>query len=352
MANGLTTTATRMPSLTSQSWWVGPTLVLFAMQAANVAVLGTRGRGPVFNFFIDLGLNLLAMVVAWQAAQRSRGLARYLWRTAVVCFALFGASLVLGIFNEVVRPVMGLAELSDQLSVFWMAPLSLTLFLEPDFELSNFDPIHILDFAQIGLFWAAIFIFFHFIPQQVAANSVLAHTWLQSTWAGSLVYDVSMATLFVLRALLTSSATSRQLFGRLSLYLAIVCLADFFYDFFRIEAGTWYQMIWSLLNVIPIVIAGTWMQGEAPDPMVAPRMTRLVGDRLFPILSAFMVLVFSMVIVREHLGIALTMVSISFLCSSLRMVIIQQREERVARNLQGEIAERRRAEQQLRENEP
>jgi signal transduction histidine kinase/ActR/RegA family two-component response regulator len=351
MAHGLSTTVARTPSIPSRFWWIAPACVLLTAQIINVAVLGTQGRGPLNNFFVDLGLNLIAVAVIWQASRRSRGLARYLWFTAIACFSFFCCSLLIGIFAEAVKAYPGLAELSDELSVFWLAPLSLTLFLDPDFESKKFDPIHILDFAQILLFWVAIYFFFHRMPAQVGQNSVIAHSWLQATWAGSLVYDLSMATLFLLRSLLTSSAATRKLFGRLSIYLAAVCLADFFYDYYKIEAGTWYQIIWTLLNIAPIVIAGTWVQTDERDLEVAPRTTGLIGDRLFPILSAFMVLMLCMVIVRERLSFAIAMVSISFLCSSLRVVIIQEREQRVARDLQAEVAERRRAEQQLLQNE-
>jgi signal transduction histidine kinase len=140
------------------------------------------------------------------------------------------------------------------------------------------------------------------------------------------------------------------LFARFSGYLALAGVADFFANYYRVPSGTWYQVVWTLLNIAPILLASTWDDVEEPHVKGA-RISRLLGDRLYPVITAFLVLIFSMVIVRDRIGLAIFMVSVSFVCSSLRLVVIQQRELRIADDLQAEIAERTRAEQLLRENE-
>lgn len=335
-----------------RNWWVLPVLAVVLVQVVTLAFYRASHRELLIENALDLVLCSLAVVVCWQAAARSQGLSRMFWRTSAACCAVFAGSLVLATWPESSPHQSAILELADEISVFWLAPLSFTLFLEPDFEVSNFDPIHLLDFAQIVLFWVAIYFFFLFLPLHVFVNQPgAAHSWLQATWAGSLVYDASMTILFLLRAIFTGSPSMRRLFGRVSLYLALACAADLYANYNRLPSGTWFQLVWTSLNLAPVLLAGTWVENPQERREDLMRRKRVFGDQLFPVMIGFMVLIFSMVIVRERLSFAIGMVSISFVCSSLRMVVVQQREFRIARHLEGEIAERRRAEQLLRENE-
>jgi signal transduction histidine kinase/CheY-like chemotaxis protein len=332
-----------------RNWWALPAGALFLSQLVLLARFRqNRWELPIENV-LDFCLMAIAFVVGWQASRRCRGLSRYVWRTTAICCGLFAFSLAMGFIGLFHPENAAVNALSDYISVFWLAPLSFTLFLEPDFEPGRFDPVHILDFIQIVVFWIAIYFFFLFLPTEVPQMGA-HHTWLQATWAGSLVYDASMALLFFMRTLLTSSRSMRKLFARLSGYLLCAGIADFFANYYRVPSGTWYQVIWAILNIAPIVLASTWDDLEEPCPTGAGA-SRLLGERLFPVITAFLVLIFSMVIVRERLGLAVFMVSVSFVCSSVRLVVIQQRELRIADDLQAEIAERTRAEQRLRENE-
>ncbi len=349
MTSNRTQSGGRVSWYAGRAWWTVPVSALFAGHLLVLTFYRQGSRELLLQNLFDLALMLIAIAVGVQASRRSRGLSHYVWRTAAICCGVFAFSLALGIYELCVPGRPSILDLSDYISVFWLAPLSFTLFLEPDFEPGNFDPLHILDFLQIVVFWIAIYFFFLFLPTQVRVGAT-QHSWLQATWAGSLVYDASMALLFLLRAVLTSSRSTRKLFGRLGVYLVFAGIADFFANFYRLPSGTWYQVVWALLNIAPTALAGTWQ--DVSDPKVeSAKISRLLGDRLFPVITAFMVLIFSMVIVRERLGLAVLMVSVSFVCSSLRLVVVQQRELRIARDLQAEISERKRAEQLLRENE-
>jgi signal transduction histidine kinase/ActR/RegA family two-component response regulator len=327
---------------------VVPACVVPLLHFGVIRMLGAQTLGFMINNSLQMFLNAVAVIVSLQAARRSSGLARYFWRVAASCFALFVFSLVLGqitlIWPSHVKPML----FSDEISVFWMAPLSLTLFLEPDFELRRFDPIHLLDFAQIALFWTAVYIFFLFMPDHLGMGTSL-HGWLHQTWAGSLVYDVSMFTLFGLRAVLSSTRDMRKLFGWFTVLLVVGCGADFYANYLRLDGGGWFGLVWTGMDVFPIVLAGTWKQNGSGA--VNSHGKRLIADRFFPVLTALLVLLLSMVIVRDHLLFAVIMVAISFLCSSTRMVVLQQRQQTIARDLEAEIVERARAEQLLRENE-
>jgi signal transduction histidine kinase/CheY-like chemotaxis protein len=337
----------------SRFGWVLPVALFFVAQMASVFTWGTKMPGPALVNVGDLLFELVCLFLVMRAARQSTHLARYFWFVMAFCTLLFSVSLVINFYVEVTHPSAFLEDLSVLISVFWFCPASLTLFLEPDFEPRRFDPIHILDFVQIVLLWIVIYFFFLYMPSHEASGSPFAATWLHETWVGSLMYDGAMAVIFLLRSALTNSPVVRALFGRIGTFLVLVCLGDFYYNYLgaTLQAGSWYEVIWAFLTICPIVIAGTWNQEKIEKTSNSRLFGGLVGNRLFPILFGFLVLVLSLYIARERTLFALVIVAISFSASSLRLVIAQQRQDRVQLNLQAEIVERQRIEQRLRQNE-
>ncbi len=336
-----------------QRLWVYLTAILCVSQVAWILAFGTQNPGPPLITFGNLLFSFLSIYLVVQAARRSSHLARYFWFVAGFAFLFFTTSELLNLYVEVIRPSNEVANVADLLSVFWFCPASLVLFLEPDFEVRRFDPLHLLDFIQVGLLWVVIYFFFTYMPTHATTESPMAHSWLRATWVGSLMYDGAMASIFMLRATLTNSRVVRTLFGRIGIFLVAACLGDFCYNYLgaTLQTGSWYEFIWTALNVIPVVVAGTWDQEKVQSRGPLRFLGDSIGNRLFPILFAFLVLTLSMFIMREHMAFAIVTIAISFCCSSLRLVIIQQRQERIQGDLEAQILERKRIEKLLRENE-
>jgi len=345
----------------SQQTLFGPSRYLWALltglfvviQMTVIVTLGTNKPGPALVSLGDLVFNLFCLLLVLLAARRSSNLPRYFWHVTAVSVAFFCLAALCNIYVQAVHPSQAVADIADIVSVFWFCPVSLTLFLEPDFELNHFDPIHVLDFIQVVLLWVVIYFFFLYMPTHEASGSPFERTWVHATWVGSLIYDGTMACIFLLRAAFTNSRVVRTLFSRIGAFLVLVCVGDFFYNYLgaTLQTGSWYEVIWTFLNVCPIVIAATWDQSKIEKSPVRPLFSELIGNRLFPILFAFIVLVLSLYIARERTLSALLIVGISFLCSSLRLLIAQQRQDRVQLDLQAEIFRRERVEQLLRQNE-
>jgi len=353
MSSEYTTTPSRLASSLSRNFWI-PLVALMALaQMIVVFSLGTKRPGPPLVSLGDLLFNLLCLFLVMRAARKSSNLARYFWYVTALSISLFCVAALCNMFVQFVQPLQSVADVADIISVFWFCPASLTLFLERDFELRRFDPIHILDFIQVVLLWVVIYFFFLYMPTHEASGSPFERTWVHATWVGSLMYDGAMAVVFLLRAAFTNSRVARTLFGRFGVFLVFVCLGDFYYNYLggTLQTGSWYEIIWTGLNIFPIVIAGTWDQSKIERANVRPLFSELVGNRLFPILFAFLVLVLSLYIARERTLFALVIVGISFFCSSLRLVIAQQRQERIQLDLKAEILQRERVEQLLRRNE-
>src|SRR5215467_9552581 len=357
MEQELTTTHSSAPTSASplgKYFWVLPTALLAVCQMFVVFRWGTNAPGPALVNIVDLLFNLYCLLLAVRAARRSTCLSRYFWYVAAFSLLLFSVASFINFCVAVTHPSPFLEDLSILISVFWFCPVSLTLFLEPDFEPSRFDPIYILDFIQIVLLWIVIYFFFLYMPSHEISESVFARSaWLHETWVGTLMYDGAMAVIFLLRSALTNSPVVRALFGRIGIFLVLACLGDFYYNYLgaTLQAGSWDESIWTFLSICPIVIAATWDQEKVERGPGRKLFGGLVGNRLFPILFGFLVLFLSLYIARERTLFALVIVGISFAASSLRLVIAQQRQDRVQAALQEEIVERQRIEQMLRQNE-
>ena len=356
MSSAHTTTpssSSPLASSLSRNFWIPLVALMTLAQMAVVFSWGTNKPGPALVCLGDLLFNCLCLYLVLRAAHRSTNLPRYFWYVTALSVSLFCVATLCNFYVQAIHASQAVADLADIVCVFWFCPASLTLFLEPDFDVRRFDPIHILDFIQVVLLWVVIYFFFLYMPSHESSGSPYERTWVHATWVGSLMYDGAMASIFLLRSAFTNSRVVRILFGRIGVFLFLVCLGDFYYNYLggTLKAGSWYEIIWTSLNIFPIIIAGTWDQSRVEKTNVRPLFNELIGNRLFPILFAFLVLVLSLYIAQERTLFALVIVGISFFCSSLRLVIAQQRQERIQLDLKGEILQRERVEQLLRRNE-
>ena len=57
-------------------------VILLGAHAAVIAFLGNRMPGPVLSDLVQLGLGVLALIAAFQAARRSRAFPRLFWQCA------------------------------------------------------------------------------------------------------------------------------------------------------------------------------------------------------------------------------------------------------------------------------
>ncbi len=90
--------------------------------------------------------------------------------------------------------------------------------------------------------------------------------------------------------------------------------------------GAWFDLLWSALLVLPILIAATWKQAEAPElAFDPPRREKRIYTEIFFLLYPLLVLFMSLRIARERLGLAAVVVFLSFVCSSARLLVTQNR---------------------------
>jgi diguanylate cyclase (GGDEF)-like protein len=313
---------------------VGASLLL--VHVVLVATFGTSHPGAVLSDSLQFVLGVLVIVGCIQASNRSEGLPRSFWRLAASAFAVWCVAQGLSIFVDLTANA-SVSWITNLLFCFWFVPIAMAMFLDPEHGAGGLDALVALDFVQAVLVCVAAYLYFFYLPKAEIPNE-LAH----SVWAPYFAGYSFVAGAFLLRAAVTRSAVSRTLFGRLGIYLTLSCVVDamYFYGPGRgMKTGAWFDILWSALLVAPLALATTWKQVEPSDSLNAPpRREKQLHIEMFNLFYPVLILAMSLRIARERLGLAASVVLLSFVCSSARLLITQTRLVRAQEALRREAS--------------
>ncbi len=295
-----------------------------ALWLAHVGVcafLGANNPGPVLSDLLQLLIGGCLIGSLLLAAERSEGMSRAFWRLAVFAYSLLIVAQGLSVYNDLAHAAI-ITWAGNLLFSFWFAPLAMALFLEPEHETGRIDAILVLDFVQAMLVCMAAYLYFFYLPK---SDSGLSH----EVWAPYFGGYALVAIAFVLRAIFTNSRDVRVLFGSMGLFLSLSGCVDAMYYYGpgqNLKTGQWFDLLWSLLLLIPAGIATAWKQAEAPAlPLEQPRRDKRVYAEIFYLLYPLLVLIMSLRIAQQRLMLAALVVLLSFVVSSARLLVTQGR---------------------------
>jgi diguanylate cyclase (GGDEF)-like protein len=297
--------------------------VLWLAHAGVIFTLGGEGVGPLLSDLIQLALGVVLIYSIAQASRRSEGLARSFWRLGAAAYSLWFIAQGIGVYRDLAAS-SALAWTENLLFCFWFVPLAMAMVLDPEREAGRLDTPIALDLVQAVLVCVAAYLYFFYLPKAEGSDELSHEVW-SPYFAG---YGF-VAAAFVLRAVASHSQDVRALFGRMGVFLAISGCVDALYYYGPgqgLHAGAWFDLLWSALLVIPIVIACTWKQAESPEvPLEPPQREKRIYTEIFHLIYPLLVLSMSLRIAREHFALAAVVVLPSFACSSARLLVTQHR---------------------------
>jgi diguanylate cyclase (GGDEF)-like protein/PAS domain S-box-containing protein len=317
------------PRRSSPGWFCSKHLILASCtlvlgQAMVIATLGHRTPGPVSSDLTQLALGVICILACIEAFRRSRGIARYAWRSMAFAFVVWAVAQVLAVYVDV-SGTHSLDSLADTLFFLSVVPFGMLIFLDTDGEPTSFDRLHILDFVQVCILSLSIFLCFS--PRMWSPGDAfrIGHF----TWSRNISFDGLLAVTFVLRALLTKSKAVRSLFGRMALFLLLSGLADSYalspgQD---LAPGGWFDLIWSALLGFPILIAATWKNEKEGQKDSSPESSSIVINQVFPL--AYPLICF-LILARVNRGypiLSTTLFAVAFVTFAVRVLVIQHRQE-------------------------
>src|ERR1700688_1400176 len=297
--------------------------LLWLAHAAVVASLGSKALGPFLSDLIQLTLGIVLICSVVAASRRSEGMALSFWRLTAFAYGVWFGAQGFSVYNDVAAsPVV--SGIENFLFCFWFAPLAMAIFLDPDTESGELDALVALDFVQAVLVCVAAYLYFFCIPKSEWGE--MAH----SVWAPYFAGYGLVALSFILRGAISRTRDARILFGRMGMFLAVSGCVDALYYYGPgrgLSTGAWFDLLWSALLVTPILIATSWKQVEAPQHSFDPPRggEKRIYTEIFFLLYPLLVLFMSLRIARERLGLAAVVVLLSFVCSSARLLVTQNR---------------------------
>ena len=288
-----------------------------------VVLLHGNPPGPFLSDLIQWSLGGLVIFATADAANRSEGMAISFWRLGAVAYTLLFVAQSLSVYNDLFH-TSAISWTNNLLFSFWFVPLAMAMFLDPEQEAGKLDTLVALDFVQAVLFCIAAYVYFFYIPKSETTGE-LSH----EMWAPYFVGYFLVVGAFILRAAITRSRDCKVLFGRMGIFLAISGCGDALYYYgpqYHLEPGPSFDLVWSALLVMPLLIASAWKQREAPElRFESPQRDKRVYTEVFFLLYPLLVLIMSLRIARERLGLAALIVLLSFVCSSARLLVTQHR---------------------------
>jgi len=296
--------------------------VLWLTHAVVIFGLGTRSYTPLLSDAIQLAMGGLLLCELTLARKRSEGMARAFWQLTLSAYVCLAVAQALGVYNDLGHAT-AISWVTNLLFCFWFAPLAMALVLDPEHETGHVDTLIVLDFVQGILVCITAYVYFFYLPKSESGE--LAH----GVWAPYFAGYGLVALAFVLRAIVTRSRDVRVLFGSMGVFLALSGGVDALYYYGPgqgLKTGQWFDLLWSMLLLIPMGIAHFWKQAEAPGLSLEskPREKRIYVE-LFYLVYPLAVLFMSLRIAREHEWLAALAVGLSFICSSARLLVTQNR---------------------------
>jgi PAS domain S-box-containing protein len=302
----------------------------FLAHAAILALWGSRVPGPLLSDIVEFLLGVLAALATLDAARRSPQFARRVWyfTSAALWIYTAGQGLVI-YYDNVAHAALFTPWISDQFLFFWVVPLLLAALLDP-LERRALDLALLLDIVQVIIIALALHFAVFASPQRwQVEGSALAFL----EWRVKLLRDAVVLGALLMRVVATNFPTVRKLFLRLSVFFLAYAIADGIYLYleakWEIRAGTAYDLLWSVPRLLLVVLAVTWQtRDEEEFRFVQPgQMRRRILLHIVPIVGPFLVLGVIATSMSWAPLLSVLLILTSLVCSSLRLLLTQFRQE-------------------------
>jgi two-component system, cell cycle sensor histidine kinase and response regulator CckA len=337
-----------LPHRLSSKRLIAVAVMLVTAQVEAISHFGRRTPGPLLSDSAQLALGLGCILASMGAFHRSQGVARYAWRCLAISFGVWFVAQAVGVYCDLSAD-RSLEALDDLLFFLSLIPFGMLPFIDSEAESSRLDWLHIFDLIQVCIFWVSIYLYFS--PSRWSPESALRLG--PFVWTRTIAFEGLLATTFVLRALLNHSKSIRSLFWRFAIFLILSSLADSYalHPEGDLKPGGWFDLVWSALLVVPILIAGTWKCPDGDRTNTVRKSEGIVTNQWFPIIFPMFSLFLLARIDDRYIHLAPLVFAICFATFAARMLIIQAGLTRSEAQLRIDIGERTRTEHALRQSE-
>ncbi len=320
------------------TWWMLPALAL-SLFLLNVLLLETRrlhSSVPLIVGLLQLGLAIVTVCAALDAAERAKGFTRTFWYFQSGGFALWVVAQGMStVYDAILHKPIDQPWPSDLVFFLWTTPIFLVLFLDPLAESQKIEWTQWLDFAQVGILVVSLYLFAFEVPGHWQSKEISVE---KLALLVSCVRNVFLISCFAYRTFHTADKHIRSLFGRMTIFLSLYSLAECPYLYLqvyeRLRPGTLWDLPWGFAFLVATVLIATapseavekqWLWPEfhqSRSPLVRVLL------KLVPLLFPMAVLLMAAHIAEQQFALATAAVVVSFLCSSARIILTERKQLR------------------------
>jgi PAS domain S-box-containing protein len=267
-------------------------------------------------------------------ARRSSAYLRQLWTLLALSLFLGCAAQGLETYYQSFFHVPALTPWpSDILFFLWVTPAAM-MFLPPTPASGPIDWEQILDYAQIGVVALAAYLYFFYIPWRWEAGGPQMVARILRL---EMIRDVLLAVGFLSYTAMVPPGAVRVFLRRMAGFFFLASPSPLYY--LSVPASVPFRASWSDLNwcvpfVFATVSAATWPYAEelAPRPE-NPLLQSKIASRVLPVLIPLLVLFMGRRIAAEQMTLAWIAVTSSFILSSARLFLTNEKQRRIADDL-------------------
>jgi len=304
--------------MTSRRYLLYIAVALLAVHAAVLEWRGDAWPGPILSDTVQLLIGIVVFCACLQAMRRSLVFGRLFWKLAATALLLWCVGQALGTYygSYLNLPTKNLWHV-DIFYVAWPAPLVMCLFLDIEEEQEGTDWRRLLDFGQVAIVFVLIYFYFSTLSTQGTSGS---------SYQLSVATDGLVAAAFFARAFSLRDDPAKKLFLGIGAFRAVALLTDLYFAVGLPEQanGAWFDLVWSVPWLIPLVTAASWTELPTPKPHVSQKTLvrrRLLLTHVLPLIFPVLVVVMAAHIAPTQLKIAALAVLLSLATSYARLLL-------------------------------
>jgi PAS domain S-box-containing protein len=315
---------------------IAAAILIAILLILDLQFVHSAAKGLLFSNALDLSMLLLAAISSFYIARRSSGYARQLWTLLAIALSLESIAQAISTYYQSFVP--GSAQIpwpSDLLFFVWAAPVFMMFLPASDDDASpSFDLLRILDFLQVAIVAATVYLYFFYVPSRWQSGQA---SLLRQILVLFIVRDFLLSTGFFVRAKTSLSPWLRYFSVAMALVFltAVLSDADYLFTLGTFSGGaSWGDFVSALPYLLVVIFAATWKRA-ADGPVHEPhsRFVDFVVTHVLPTGIPILVILMGRRIAKEQFLIAWVAITASVLCSAFRLILTNRKQQRIARQL-------------------
>jgi PAS domain S-box-containing protein len=307
-------------------------VMLALLQAINLELVRGAAAKLLLTNSLDTVIVLLASVCCVYAARRTSAYPRQLWLLLAAAFTLESLGQGISAYYQSFLP--GAEQNpwpSDILFFVWAAPVFMIFLPLSEEDSSRIDSIRLLDFLQVAILALTLYLYFFYAPSRWQSNQPAL---LRQILFVYIARDSLLALAFFLRSRSLVPSWLRTFCQVICAVFFLLVLADVEYLLSIVDKRIPWglgDLTWMIPSLVIILFAGNWRQPVSTNLSLTPtRLAGLFNAEILPVAIPLLVIVMGQAIAQEEFLLAWLVVAASVVCSSVRLILTNRRQTRIA----------------------